>query len=111
VSYSVYGDYSTANPPARIIDAVRNGDIDVAMVWGPLAGYFARDADSTFAVAPVTPQIDLPFLPMTFDIAMGVRQGDSAFAARLDTIIDHRRGSIDSLLARYNVPRVDRRNP
>ncbi len=107
VSYSVYGDYSKPNPPARLIDAVRTGDVDVAMAWGPLAGYFARDGDSSLVVTPVTPQIDLPFLPMTFDIAMGVRQGDSTFAAQLDTIIDRRRGSIDSLLARYGVPRLD----
>jgi mxaJ protein len=109
VSFSVYGDYGTPNPPARLIDAVRTGEVDVAMAWGPLGGYFARDADSSLVVTPVTPQIDLPFLPMTFDIAMGVRQSDSMFAARLDTIIDRRRGSIDSLLARYGVPRLDGR--
>ena len=109
VSFSVYGDYGKPNPPARLIEAVRARDIDVAMAWGPLAGYFARDGDSSLVIAPVTPQIDLPFLPMTFDIAMGVRQGDSLFAARLDTIIDRRRGTIDSLLARYGVPRLDGR--
>jgi mxaJ protein len=79
------------------------------MAWGPLAGYFARDGDSSLVITPVAPQIDLPFLPMTFDIAMGVRKEDSLFAARLDSIIDRRRGSIDSLLARYGVPRLDRR--
>jgi mxaJ protein len=110
VSFSVYGDYGQPNPPARLIDAVRSGDVDVAMAWGPLAGYFARDGDSSLVLAPVTPQIDLPFMPMTFDIAMGVRQSDSAFAARLDTIIDRRRGAIDSLLARYGVPRLDWRD-
>jgi mxaJ protein len=108
VSYSVYGDYGKPNPPAQLIQAVRDGDVDVAMAWGPLAGYFARDGDS-LVITPVTPQIDLPFMPMTFDIAMGVRQSDSQFAARLDTIIDRRRGSIDSLLARYGVPRLDGR--
>ena len=108
VPYSVYGDYAKPNPPARLIDAVRAREVDVAMAWGPLAGYFARGGDS-LVVTPVTPQIDLPFLPMTFDIAMGVRPSDSLFAAQLDTIIDRRRGSIDSLLARYGVPRLDRR--
>jgi mxaJ protein len=109
VSFSVYGDYGKPNPPAKLIEAVRTRDIDVAIAWGPLAGYFARDGDSSLVITPVTPQIDLPFLPMTFDIGMGVRQGDSAFAARLDTIIDRRRGTIDSLLARYGVPRLDGR--
>jgi mxaJ protein len=107
--YTVIGDYHEPNPPSRIVRAVANGEVDVAVVWGPLAGYFARDGDSSLVITPVTPQIDLPFLPMTFDIGMGVRQGDSAFAARLDTIIDRRRGTIDSLLARYGVPRLDGR--
>ena len=41
VGYSVLGDYSRPNPPARIVEAVAAGDVDVALVWGPLAGYFA----------------------------------------------------------------------
>src|SRR5947209_8590624 len=41
VGYTVYGDYAQPDPPARIIDAVAKGDIDVAIAWGPLAGYFA----------------------------------------------------------------------
>ena len=110
VSYSVFGDYGQPNPPAKLIEAVRTGEIDVAMAWGPLAGYFARAPDTTLVITPVSPQIDLPFMPMTFDIAMGVRQSDSLFAAQLDAIIDRRRGAIDSLLARYGVPRLDGRN-
>jgi mxaJ protein len=110
VPYSVYGDYAKPNPPARLIEAVRAGEVDVAMAWGPLAGYFAREGDS-LVVTPVTPQIDLPFMPMTFDIAMGVRPSDSLFAAQLDTVIDRRRGAIDSLLAEYGVPRLDGRKP
>ncbi|MFL5478628.1 MAG: quinoprotein dehydrogenase-associated putative ABC transporter substrate-binding protein, partial [Gemmatimonadaceae bacterium] len=40
--YSVYGDYRQPNPPARLIDAVARGDVDVGVAWGPLAGYFAK---------------------------------------------------------------------
>src|SRR5829696_6870562 len=40
--YSVYGNYRSPNPPAALIAAVSNGDVDVAIAWGPLAGYFAR---------------------------------------------------------------------
>ena len=39
--YTVYGDYSQPNPPARIVEAVAAATVDVAVVWGPLAGYFA----------------------------------------------------------------------
>lgn len=105
--YSVYGDYRQPNPPARIIDAVARGDIDVAVAWGPLAGYFGQREPVALDIKPVSPQIDLPFLPFVFDISMGVRRGDTALKERLNTVIAHRRGDIDSILAQYGVPRVD----
>jgi mxaJ protein len=105
--YSVYGDYRTPNPPARIIDAVANRDIDVAVAWGPLAGYFAQREPVALDITPVSPQIDLPFLPFVFDISMGVRRGDTALRERLNSVIAHRKGDIDRILAQYGVPRVD----
>jgi len=108
VGYTLYGDYRAPNPPARIIDAVANGAVDVAVAWGPMAGYFAERSPVALDVVPVSPHIDLPFLPFVFDIAMGVRRGDSTFRHQLDDFIERRRGSIDSLLAAYDVPRVDR---
>jgi quinoprotein dehydrogenase-associated probable ABC transporter substrate-binding protein len=105
--YSVYGDYRQPNPPARIIDALAKGDIDVAIAWGPLAGYFARKSAVPLDVTPVSPQIDLPFLPFVFDISMGVRRGDNALRDELNTIIARRKGEIDRILDQYGVPRVN----
>jgi mxaJ protein len=105
--YSVYGDYRRPNPPARIIDAVANGDIDVAVAWGPLAGYFAQKEPVPLDITPVCPQIDLPFLPFVFDISMGVRRGDTALRERLNTVITRRKADIDRILEQYGVPRVD----
>lgn len=105
--YPVQGNYAEPNPPARIVDALARGDIDVAIVWGPMGGYFAHHEPVRIAVTPVSPQIDQPFLPFVFDIAMGVRRSDSVFARRLDSVITHRRPQIDSILAAYDVPRVD----
>jgi mxaJ protein len=105
--YTIYGDYRQANPAARIINAVANGDVDVAVVWGPLAGFFAKHSTVPLDIVPVSPRVDLPYLPFVFDIAMGVRRGDSTFRARLDDIIAHRRPSIDSILGAYGVPRAD----
>jgi mxaJ protein len=108
VGYTLYGDYAEPDPPARIIDAVARGDVDVAIAWGPLAGWFAPRAAVPLVVTPVSPQIDLPFLPFVFDIAMGVRRDDAALRDRLDAVIQTHRADIDALLARYGVPRVDR---
>jgi mxaJ protein len=105
--YSVFGDYREPNPPSRIVRAVADGEIDVAIVWGPLAGYFARRSTVPLRVVPVTPEIDVPYLPFVFDIAMGVRRGDTTLRHTLDTVIVRRRRDIDRLLAEYGVPRAD----
>jgi mxaJ protein len=105
--YTVYGDYSTPNPPRRLIDAVARGEVDVAIAWGPLAGYFARQEPEALDLVPVSPQIDLPFLPMVFDISMGVRRGDTGLRDALDGVIAHRRAEIRALLRRYGVPLVE----
>ena len=67
--YSVYGDYGRANPPARIVEAVASGEIDVGLVWGPLAGYFAHRAHPRLHIQPVTPTVDANVWPMTYEIS------------------------------------------
>ncbi|MEW5926295.1 MAG: substrate-binding domain-containing protein [Gemmatimonadota bacterium] len=106
--YMLYGDYAQPNPPAKILDALAQGEIDVAVVWGPLAGYFAPRQPVKLEVVPVSPQIDLPFLPFVFDISMGVERGDSALKEQVEGVLERRRAEVDSILARYGVPRVDR---
>jgi len=104
--FTVYGDYSQPDPPARIVDAVANGDIDLAIVWGPLAGYFAKQSRVQLQVVPVSPQIDQPFLPFVFDISMGVRRGDQDLRDQVEQVMERRRGEIDRILEDYRVPRV-----
>ncbi|HEY4671495.1 MAG TPA: substrate-binding domain-containing protein [Gemmatimonadaceae bacterium] len=105
--YSVYGDYRQPNPPARLIDAVAHGDVDIGVAWGPLAGYFAKREAVPLTVRPVSPQIDLPFLPFVFDISMGVRRGNDALRDQLNAVIERRRAEIDRILQDYGVPRID----
>jgi mxaJ protein len=107
VGYSVYGDYRSDSPPSQIIKSVAAGDIDVAIAWGPLAGYFAARQPVALDVAPVAPQIDLPFLPFVFDISMAVRRGAGDLHARLEQVLERRRPEIDAILADFHVPRAD----
>jgi quinoprotein dehydrogenase-associated probable ABC transporter substrate-binding protein len=104
--YLVYGDYREPNPPARIIDAVINGDVDVAIAWGPLAGFFASRSPVPLEIVPVSPQIDLPFLPFVYDIALGVRHGNDSLRSALDTVLERRKPEIDRLLDEFGIPRV-----
>jgi quinoprotein dehydrogenase-associated probable ABC transporter substrate-binding protein len=105
--YTLYGDYSQPNPPARIIDAVARKEVDVAIAWGPLAGYFAKQSKVPLKMVAVSPQVDQPFLPFVYDISIGVRRGDQQLKDQLEQILDKRRADIDRLLADYGVPRVD----
>src|SRR3954469_545989 len=95
VGFTLYGDYTQPNPPARIIDAVANGDIDVAIAWGPLAGYFAKHSTIPLEVVPVTPEVDPPGLRFAFSIAMGVRRKDPELKERIDTILTRRQADVD----------------
>jgi mxaJ protein len=109
--YTVYGDYARPNPPARIIDAVVTGEVDVAIVWGPLAGYFAARQRVPLAVVPVSPLVDPPRLPLAFDIAMGVRRGDRELRAELDAALERRRSEIRHILDAYGIPRTGEAAP
>lgn len=108
VGFSLYDDYTRPNPPARLIEAVARGEVDLAIVWGPFAGYFAPRQNVPLEIIPVAPQVDLPFVPFVFDISMGVRREDHELRERLDSIIQKRASEIDALLAEYGVPLIRR---
>jgi len=106
LGYSVFADYSQPNPPARVIDAVAAGRVDVALAWGPLAGYFSRREPVPLRVTPVSPPVDGPY-PFTFAISMAVRKGDAERRRALDRFIATHRPEIDRILAEFGVPRAE----
>jgi mxaJ protein len=105
--FMVYGDYDSPDPVSPIVEAVANGAVDVAIVWGPPAGYFAARQKVNLAIDPVPPNGLEGDPPMRFDIAMGVRKGDKDLADEIDRALHARRADIDAILAAYHVPRFD----
>lgn len=104
--FPVFGDYRQPNPVSPILRAVANGEIDVAIVWGPQAGYFARQSSTPLSIQPLAADPSSPDLPFTFAMAMGVRRGDTLLRARLNHFIEVNQAEIDRLLQSYGVPRV-----
>jgi len=102
--YPVYGDYSKPDPQRDIVDAVADRRVDIAVVWGPLAGYYARKEPAPLDVVPVTPERDSPSLAFAFDIAMGVRREDAALRDALNATIARRGPEIRRILTSYGVP-------
>jgi mxaJ protein len=106
VGYMIYGDYRKPNPPARIVDAVAAGEVDLAIVWGPLAGFFAKKENVPMKIQPVSPQVDLPYLPFVYDISVGVRRGEDELKNQIDAILTSKHNEIEKILDEYGVPRV-----
>lgn len=104
--YSIYGDYSKPNPARDLIDAVARGDIDVAIAWGPLAGYFSKRESVPLQVTPIA-TADPPDPGMTFAIAAGVRHGDAALKSDVEAVLAKRGTDIARLLREYHVPVVE----
>lgn len=109
--YSVLGDYTLPNPPARVIDAVSAGEIDVAIAWGPVAAYFASREHPALTITPVASQYDMPGLPMAFDISMGLRLDEGALRKDIEQALLRRKPEIDAVLREYEVPNLDERSP
>jgi mxaJ protein len=104
--YTVYGDYRSPNPPSELITAVSKGDIDVAIAWGPLAGYFARASKVPLQISRVHPDEEPPF-PFVFDMSMGVARSNSALRDELNRVIAGNQPAIDSILRDYSVPMIE----
>jgi mxaJ protein len=106
VGYTLYGDYRDDSPPKRIVEAVETGAVDVAAVWGPLAGYFARQSAIPLTLTPIADTDHFRPLMFQFDISVGVRKGDHALKTAIESVLAERRADVTHLLAEYGIPIV-----
>jgi len=101
---------SDDRPPAeRMVQAVAEGTLDSALVWGPQAGHFVQQSPVPLRLDRVQVPADLAQLPFQFAIAMGVRQDDEALLNDVNSFLIRRRTEIDAMLAARSVPRTDLR--
>jgi len=105
VGFTLYGDYMEDSPPARIMSAFETGEIDYAVVWGPLAGYYARRITVPVRLVPVNPATEPP-LRYRFSIAMGVGRTNTELQKRLNDFISRRQKEITAILDEYGIPQV-----
>lgn len=105
-AFTMWSDGSDPNPQGKIIDAVADGSIDVALVWGPFAGYFAKPHGAALRIEPITADPQMPELTFVFPMSMGVRKTDTALRDRLQAAIDRHATEIAAILSDYGVPTV-----
>jgi quinoprotein dehydrogenase-associated probable ABC transporter substrate-binding protein len=93
---------SSAEAMMRDLEA---GNIDVGVLWGPMAGYYAQQARSPMTVVPLVKETTGPRL--AYRIAMGVRFADQDWKRLLNRMIADNQPAINKLLLSYGVPLLD----
>jgi mxaJ protein len=87
--------------PGKMLDDLMAGKIDVAIPWGPVAGYYAKRLNAPILFVPLQNDADVP---LTFEISMGVHKGNTALKTRLESAIDRKQTEIRAILEDYGVP-------
>ncbi|MGH6840089.1 MAG: substrate-binding domain-containing protein, partial [Methylocella sp.] len=107
-SYPLVVDTRFDAPAALMIGDLEAGRIDVAILWGPIAGYLARRAKIPMQVTALVKETSGP--RMIYRIGMGVRHSDQDWKRRLNTLIAGNQAEITKILASYGVPLLDENN-
>lgn len=106
VGFSIFGNLNETDPPADVIRALEEGKVDLAVVWGPLGGYFSRKSPVPLEITPVPDDRMHPEISFHFDIAIGVRADDTELRTTLDRELDRRRPEIEKILRAYGIPQL-----
>ena len=104
-SYALVVDTRFDSPTAEMIKDLEDGVIDVAILWGPIAGNFAKNSKTPMQVVPLVNEKAGP--RMIYRMGMGVRHSDQEWKRTLNTLIAENQGEIDKILEDYGVPLLD----
>jgi mxaJ protein len=100
--YSLFFDpRGDRDRPLKLLADLVDGTVDIAIPWGPLAGYYAKKLDAPLELVPLQ---DDAGVPLSFDISMGVKKGNNELKSQLEAALDRRRAEIRTILEEYGVP-------
>lgn len=106
VTYPLFFDPRVTDParrPSKLLEDVVTGEIDVAVAWGPMAGYFAKTSAARMSMT-LAPLADDPAIPMTYEFSMGVQKGNQTLKKQLEEAVDRRQAEIAQILNDYGIP-------
>ncbi|MDE2577387.1 MAG: substrate-binding domain-containing protein [Hyphomicrobiales bacterium] len=107
-SYALVVDTRFESPTKELVKDVESGAVDVGLLWGPIAGYYARQSGGKLSLTPLVHEKGGP--PMTYRMGLGVRHSDQEWKRQLNTIILQNQGEINAVLQSYGVPLLDEQN-
>lgn len=94
-------------PPSFIIDDLVKGDIDIAILWGPIAGYYAKQAKEELVVVPAPEyEQENPHGKEQWNISVGVRKKEKDRMALIQASLDKNKDQIDKILDEYGIPHI-----
>jgi mxaJ protein len=105
VAYRLFFDPQDPDPsrrPEKVLHDVVSGAVDVAVAWGPMVGYFARQNPSSGI--EMVPLGDDSSEAMTYQFSMGVRKGNRELKTRLEGALERREADVRRILESYGVP-------
>jgi quinoprotein dehydrogenase-associated probable ABC transporter substrate-binding protein len=103
--YPLMIDTRIDSSAAAMIGDLKKGEIDAAILWGPMAGYYAKEADPPLHVTPLVKETSGPKL--IFRIGMGVRGADQNWKRQLNRLIQENQSEINKILLGFGVPLLD----
>ena len=104
--YQLMADTRHDHPAEDMVKDVQSGEIDVALVWGPIGGFFAKQADGTLDVTPLAADQNSP-MRLDFRISMGLRRGEPIWKEQLNDLLREQKPAIESILLDFGVPLLD----
>ena len=104
-SYRLMIDTRLDSSAAAMIDDLTSGQIDAAILWGPIAGFYARKASPPLHVTPLVRETTGPRL--VYRIGMGVRAADQNWKRLLNRLIQENQPAINRILLDFGVPLLD----
>lgn len=106
--YQLVIDTRIDSPSQEMIRDIAAGAIDAGVLWGPIAGYYAKQHDPPLTVVPLVNEQAGP--RFVYRIGMGVRFSDQEWKRMLNRLIQENQTEINMILLDYGVPLLDEQN-
>jgi quinoprotein dehydrogenase-associated probable ABC transporter substrate-binding protein len=104
-SYPLMIDTRVDSSSVPMIHDLQAGEIDAGVLWGPIAGYYAKQANPQLHVTPLIKETSGPRL--IYRIGMGVRPADQNWKRLLNRMIQENQPAINKILVDFGVPLLD----
>mgnify|MGYP000075882569 CR=1 FL=1 len=98
-------DLKPERQPTKQVQRVIDGNLDVAGVWGPFAGWYNTDSNAPLSITPLN-SWDTK-LPMEFDLSIGLKKTDQQLKAKIEQVLQTEKDAIKQVLVDYGVPLVE----